>query len=248
MRLLIASDLHLEFEPLEVARAEVDLAIYAGDLANGTDGLDWAIAQGLPAIYVPGNHEYYHQRVLRLRADLKARAAGSRVAVLDNDVIETTVAGRALRIVGSTLWTDFDLYEGAREKAMGVAAKLMYDFRHVELTPGRILDPETTRDWHFRSVRFLEETLARPFAGTTLVVTHHAPSERSNPERHRGSPLTPAFCSHLDALVARSGAALWVHGHTHQDVDYRIGETRVVSSQRGYPGEAPDWSPTIIEL
>jgi predicted phosphodiesterase len=248
LRLLIASDLHLEFEPLEVPNSGVDLAIYAGDLANGTDGLDWAIAQGLPAIYVPGNHEYYHQRVLQFRAALKARAAGSQVRVLDNDVAEISVAGRTLRVIGSTLWTDFDLYEGGRDKAMKVATKLMYDFRHVELAPGRILDPETTREWHARACRFLEIELAKPFAGTTLVVTHHAPSERSNPPRHHGSPLTPAFCSHRDALVARSGAALWVHGHTHQDVDYHIGETRVVSSQRGYPGEAPDWSPMIVEL
>jgi hypothetical protein len=28
-----------------------------------------------------------------------------------------------------------------------------------------------------------------------------------------------------------------VHGHTHHRVDYRIGATRVLSNQRGYPDE-----------
>jgi hypothetical protein len=35
------------------------------------------------------------------------------------------------------------------------------------------------------------------------------------------------------------GARLWVHGHTHQCVDYTLGSTRVLSNQRGYPRE-PD--------
>lgn len=46
-----------------------------------------------------------------------------------------------------------------------------------------------------------------------------------------------AYASNLDDMVAGSGAALWVHGHTHHCVDYRLGGTRVVSYQRGYPNE-----------
>lgn len=51
-----------------------------------------------------------------------------------------------------------------------------------------------------------------------------------------GDPWSPAYASNLDELVASSGAALWIHGHTHFPVDYRIGKTRVVSNPRGYVG------------
>ena len=29
---------------------------------------------------------------------------------------------------------------------------------------------------------------------------------------------------------------LWVHGHTHHNVDYMLGSTRVITNQRGYTG------------
>jgi len=32
---------------------------------------------------------------------------------------------------------------------------------------------------------------------------------------------------------------LWVFGHTHGNVDITLGETRIVSNQRGYIPEAP---------
>jgi hypothetical protein len=46
--------------------------------------------------------------------------------------------------------------------------------------------------------------------------------------------LAPAFCSDLSELVEGSGAALWVHGHTHASCDYVAGQTRVVCNPKGY--------------
>jgi Icc-related predicted phosphoesterase len=69
-----------------------------------------------------------------------------------------------------------------------------------------------------------------------VVVTHHAPSQRSlNPLY--SDPMAAAYATHLDALVEESGVPLWIHGHTHHCVDYRLGRTRVVANQRGYPDE-----------
>jgi predicted phosphodiesterase len=52
----------------------------------------------------------------------------------------------------------------------------------------------------------------------------------------------------LDELVARSGAALWIHGHTHVSQDYRIGNTRVICNPRGYAGYElnPAFDPRLI--
>lgn len=54
--------------------------------------------------------------------------------------------------------------------------------------------------------------------------------------------LSAAYASALDGVVASSGAAYWIHGHTHYNVRYRHGETCVLSNQRGYPDEPVEGS------
>ena len=70
-----------------------------------------------------------------------------------------------------------------------------------------------------------------------VVVTHHLPSERSVAPRFAKDELTPAFASHLDDLLPF--AQLWIHGHTHDSIDYVLEaeghRTRVVCNPRGYP-------------
>ncbi len=58
----------------------------------------------------------------------------------------------------------------------------MVDYRKIRVSPRyRKLLPEDTTLWHARSLRWLAEALAAPFDGSTVVVTHHAPSIRSVP-------------------------------------------------------------------
>ena len=54
--------------------------------------------------------------------------------------------------------------------------------------------------------------------------------------------------SNLDEIVENSGAALWLHGHTHVSQDYWIGSTRVVCNPRGYAGYElnPDFDPNLV--
>jgi len=85
---------------------------------------------------------------------------------------------------------------------------------------------------------FLEAEFAKSRRGTSIVVTHHGPSQRSVLSRFKNDLLSAAHSSHLDDLVERSGAALWIHGHTHDSCDYVIGGTRVVCNPRGYYGYA----------
>jgi len=91
----------------------------------------------------------------------------------------------------------------------------------------------------------------KPMSGAvrcpTVVVTHHAPSARSLQPDFQSDLLSAAYASHLDEFVSTCGAALWVHGHTHWSVDYRIGNTRVLANQRGYPDAAPNgFDPALV--
>ena len=70
-----------------------------------------------------------------------------------------------------------------------------------------------------------------------MIVTHHAPSDRSLPPGYQDDWLSPAYASSLDSLIEASEAKLWVHGHTHRPVDDGVGGTRVISNPRGYTDE-----------
>lgn len=104
---------------------------------------------------------------------------------------------------------------------------------------GKPLDPAEALEWHLQSKAWLDERLECEFGGTTVVVTHHLPHPRSIHPRFADDPLTPAFCSDLSELVEGSGAALWVHGHTHTSCDYIAGVTRVVCNPKGYGPQSP---------
>ena len=80
-----------------------------------------------------------------------------------------------------------------------------------------------------------------------VIITHHAPSLRSVPERPQYAQLAPGYATKLDALVAESGAALWVHGHIHMPSNYHIGHTRVVCNPRGYRHAfVPGFNPALV--
>jgi Icc-related predicted phosphoesterase len=68
----------------------------------------------------------------------------------------------------------------------------------------------------------------------TIVVTHHAPSIKSNVDQYRSDRLSAAFASNMEDFILEHQPRLWIHGHTHESFDYQIGKTRVVCNPRGY--------------
>lgn len=243
MRILVLSDLHLEFdEGLRIPPgARPDVAVLAGDIWSDERGVSWALATfSCPVVYVPGNHEFYGREIGDVRRRLAAAARGTRVHVLDDR--EVIIEG--VRFVGSTLWTDFAL-DGDRARAMAAAHLGMTDFRLVRIDDRvgdgpRPFTPADAAALHGAARRFLEQALARPHPGPTVVVTHHLPSSRSIAARWKGYILNGAFASNLDELLERHRPALWIHGHTHDSLDYRIGPTRVVCNPRGYLPREPN--------
>ena len=238
MRLHLLSDIHLEFASFTPPATEADVTILAGDIDLGLKGIAWARKQwpDRPVLYIAGNHEYYRQTLPLLDHQLFAAAHGTNVHFLQNK--ELILGG--VRFLGCTLWTDFAVFGpgDAQRQAMEACAFLMADYRVIRIkADGTRLRPEDTVQLHQASLQFLEQALARPFAGPTVIVTHHAPSLLSTAERFRHDPTTAAFASHLGDFAAHSGAALWLHGHTHSCSDYTLGPTRVLANQRGYPGE-----------
>ncbi len=247
VKLHILSDLHIEFEAFEPPATDADVVILAGDIGVGAGGLHWAATRfrNRPVIYVPGNHEFYH-RDIALVEELKT-AAPAHIHVLNDD--QAIIDG--VRFLGSILWTDFTLFGAAdRFVAMQTARQQMTDFSVIR-NRGRLFTPDDAVRRHRSSRAWLTAMLAETFDGTTVVVTHHAPSPRSVPPRYAHDLLTPAFASNLERLMNGERTALWVHGHMHDPFDYAICGTRVVCNPRGYapraltPGFRPD---LVVEL
>jgi Icc-related predicted phosphoesterase len=259
MKIAVMSDLHLEFDAryadhpeqgkqsqnaldfyLNPPQPEADLLVLAGDIHHGPLAVDWVIRHfSVPAIMIGGNHEPYGHELFRTIAFNRQRAAatGGRVVFLERaSWVHQTAAGERLRLIGATLWTDFQLY-GTPTESMEIAEQRLDDFRLINVERGYQLRPLLAADTvrlHRVSVNFLRDELSRPFDGPTVVITHHAPSPRSIAPAFRDDPLNPAFVSDLEAIIRTFQPPLWVHGHVHNSFDYRIGRTRIVCNPRGY--------------
>lgn len=69
-----------------------------------------------------------------------------------------------------------------------------------------------------------------------VVVGHHAPSKLSTHPRYTHQTLmNGGYSSDLSELIlGHPEIKLWTHGHTHENFDYMIGETRIFCNPRGY--------------
>jgi predicted phosphodiesterase len=235
VKIQILSDLHIEFQPFRLLETDADVIILAGDIHVGEKGLKWAIANisNKPVIYVLGNHEYYGHAYPKLVQKLKNYALGTNVHVLENDGV--AIAG--VQFFGCTLWTDFQLFGNPR-LAGYEATQRMTDFRRIRVSPNyskfKSIDAAIA---HKKSVHWLQANLANHETEKLVVVTHHAPSQKSVPLEYQADIVSAAYASHLDDLVASSDVGLWIHGHTHHSWDYKIDSTRIVCNPRGYPDE-----------
>ena len=237
MRLHVLSDLHLERAPFTPPDVEADVVVLAGDIAPGTAGVQWAHnwLGDRPALYVAGNHEFYGGSFTELTGDLRDRARGSAVQVLENDV--TVVGG--VRFLGCSLWSDFALAGvERREYSMTICQRMVNDYRQISVgSSGEPLVPQDTLARHLESRAWLADRLSEPHPGPTVVITHHSPIVREPPQNPLLAAIGGAFASDLRGLMGADAVDLWIFGHIHRMVDIDVNGTRVISNQRGYPSE-----------
>jgi len=240
MRLLILSDLHREFwnehqVSFDLATSKPDAVVLAGDIdTSGVRSVQWAETafEGIPVIYVHGNHEGYgHNLDSEIEKIRAASAATANVKFLNCD---ECIIGN-VRFLGAALWTDFKLFgDDRRYFAMTRAEEVMSDYRRIRLASksyGRLRAKDTAL-FHEKHKSWIASRLADPHEGKTVVVTHMAPSMRSVPSQYANDLTSSAYASNLDEIVAK--ADLWVHGHMHESFDYQIGACRVVCNPFGY--------------
>jgi Icc-related predicted phosphoesterase len=254
VKIQLLSDLHLEVHPAFHPRPapQADLLVLAGDIGSYQRNSkladdDFGLARfsprngwPVPVLYVPGNHEYDNLDFDAAHARLRSTCERLDITWLER---ETRVID-GVRFIGTTLWADFDAlvtdedrtpkgepnWLKKREKAYRAA-----NFYLQKAATTRRGEPVLAPEWRELALecqQWLRHALDAPFAGTTVVVTHFAPSLRSADPRYGLTPGTAGFCNSLDDLLPR--AQLWLHGHLHCQQDYVANGCRVVANTLGY--------------
>lgn len=251
MRTLILADLHLDFwfedsrDPFADVLPEMetlDCIILAGDVSNRPQ-TNWApafhhLAKCAPnaIIYaIPGNHDYYSFQ-FDMEDSLSELAVENGVLLAQKRLIDL----KSIRFLCATLWTDMELGAGFEENSRRVADKMNdYNFIRVAGRGYRRLQPSDTIMRHRDHLAWLEETLATPFEGKTVVVTHHAPhTDVFSPNHAKG--FEAVYASDLGDQIRRFEPDLWCYGHYHQGLDVSAGETQIKNVSLGYPEEVSD--------
>lgn len=252
MRLQLMSDLHLErypdFQPKAAPGA--DVLILAGDIGSYQTGSrladeDFGLARFSTlapnalwkhVLFVPGNHEFdgleFDDTCVRLQAACQRHG----ITWLEREVI---TLGQ-VRFVGTTLWSDFDalvdlqapLTKQLQVRDKAYRAANFYLRKNTTLKQGEPVLAEAIRDMSLDCQAWLRQALSEPFEGSTVVVTHFAPTLQSADPRYGLMPGTAGFCNSHDALLPQ--AQVWMHGHLHCAHDYQHRGCRVVANPRGY--------------
>ncbi len=262
MKIQLLSDLHLEAHPHWRAKPTpgADLLVLAGDIGSYQPGSqlgdsDFGLGQfsphngwPTPVIFVPGNHEYDGLDFDEAHARLRETCARLGLVWLERE----TLVVEGVRFVGTTLWSDFDALaptvapalparHGAQVNPLAQQLKARDKaFRAANYYLRKTLTTRRGEPWLADGLReqalvcqdWLRTTLAQPFEGPTVAITHFAPSLMSADPRYGLTPGTAGFCNALDDLLPH--AQLWLHGHLHAPSDYMHRGCRVVANPLGY--------------
>ncbi|VTU12923.1 Calcineurin-like phosphoesterase [Variovorax sp. SRS16] len=264
MKLQLLSDLHLEVHPhLQIApNPDADLLVLAGDIGSYQEGSrlaapDFGLARfspghgwPTPAVYVPGNHEYDNADFDAVHAQLRDTCETLGILWLERE--SRVIDG--VRFIGTTLWADFDalvdpadgMAEVLKKRGKAMRAANFYLHKAATTRHGRPFLSEALREHSLTCQAWLSGALARPFGGTTVAITHFAPTLASADPRYGLTPGTAGFCNSLDELLPK--ADLWLHGHLHCPFDYVKDGCRVVANPLGYvgKGEQEGFKPDLL--
>jgi predicted phosphodiesterase len=248
MKISICSDIHLEFGHYDIENNDnADVLVLAGDICVSRDFLNSGTVQVnikdffqkcseqyRSVIYIMGNHEHYHgvfdSTVDTIKHELKQH---DNIHVLEKEAVVID----DVTFLCQTLWTDFN-----KEDPVTIANchSVMNDYRVIKVDEEtrKKLTPFRTLQEHRTSIDFLKDNLVKLTDRKVVVVGHHAPSLNSvKPMYEHDYHINGAYRSDLEYIMNENPCIkLWIHGHTHENFDYTVNQTRVVCNPRGYVG------------
>lgn len=236
MKIQYASDLHLEFaengsyikhNPLPVTG---DILLLAGDIGYlGDDNYckhpfwDWASENYSQVIVCMGNHEFYKfYDIVTLRngysLEIRHNVHGYYNSIIHLDDID---------IIVSTLWGHIPLQEAYFTESV------ISDFHRIQYGGETLTFAEFNKECE-KCVDFIRNAVAASTAKHKIVMTHHVPSFKMQHPKFANSKANGAFTVELAEYIQDSDIEYWIYGHSHYNIDVKIGNTWCVTNQLGY--------------
>jgi predicted MPP superfamily phosphohydrolase len=278
MKIKLVSDCHLEISSLEIKNDQnYDVLVLAGDMVSAQELHDYPIGHIVEktnyrsvnafryrefltqvsnefpkVIIVAGNHEFYGGKFYQGIDQLYEEYSNyPNISFLEKDYV--IVDGIAF--VGATLWTDCNKLDPV---TMYMVGKSMNDYYRIKNDQSgyRKVNTDDTIKRHRETLKYFDTIVKSLTADQDIkqivMVTHHTPSFLSvAPQYKQDIYLNGAYHSDLSSFILDNPKiTTWFHGHTHDDMDYYIGTTRIMCNPRGYISqsyiEQTGWNPNII--
>jgi len=268
MKIALASDLHLEFQDINLKNTEnAEVLILSGDIMVAEDLHNHPEVHPMDPTNIP-NLGRRQSVALRFRDFLKRCSfqfphviyiAGNHEfyhgrwkASLDHlreecakfpnvYFLENDIKViNEVSFIGATLWTDCNKGDPLTLHAL---TDMMNDFRIIRNDEHGYtkLRPAHIMHRHQQTLSYLKAVLPDMKDKKVVFVGHHTPSYQSIHDRYKKDYLmNGGYHSDLSEFILdHPEIVLWTHGHTHESFDYLIGTTRVVCNPRGYAGHDP---------
>ena len=255
IRIALASDLHIELSrgpvPIPQLPADADVIVLAGDITNRYHKTKNQFEQTFaafrrqfkqPILFIPGNHEYYGSHFQTLNKELPEICSQHDIKLLQMGHVDI----KGVRFFGCTLWSDF-LLHGEEEMpwAIQAAQRRLADYRAIGFDD-ELIQAINTRELFKQHYKWLKNALDEcPSNMKKVICTHFGPDKNCVSPEFDGDELNPYFVNNLTDFIVEQAPDLWLFGHTHFNVDYTIGKTRIVSNQLGYQREKTEFNPEL---
>lgn len=242
MKIRLLSDVHHEFyedKRLYANPGNADVLVVAGDLAVGHDRVWSALKQFGDShenvCYISGNHEYYGTDIPSFDAYLSRFARNTNIHFLNPGSV---VLG-GVAFIGANLWTNF------RKDAMAkmMCARNINDFNRI-----KGFDTDYCSMLHTEHIKYIKEAYAATSPHKKVIVTHFLPAIECISAQYRGGDLINYyFANDYGDYISDLHDTTWLFGHTHDNVDVVIGDTRCIANPYGYNAN-PNYKEMIIEI
>jgi len=205
-----------------------DVLVLAGDIASGAsntmDVIKHFLDQGFPkVVYVPGNHEYYGTTIEDFNTKMFEKCADTPGAYYLN---QNNITFDGVLFIGATLWTNFS----DNPIVQSVCGRAINDFRQIKNFKTR-----DAYDLYYKHLNHIKMHYETRSTRKTVIVTHFLPARECIAPRWRGSDLlNDYFANDLGSMIADMENTTWLFGHTHDAMDFEIGNTRLVCNPHGY--------------
>jgi predicted phosphodiesterase len=257
MNISLVSDLHLDISGY-MDLPGGDVLILAGDICEAKelrkefhhtkvldrvpgafpcyDFFEFVVPKYKKVFMVMGNHEHYRGRFDKTYKELKDLLPGN-VTLLEKECFEY----EGILFLGATLWTDLNRGDPI---TVYTIKNMMNEYKCVQnFYPAKNLyhklTPDHTAAEHRKTKEYFKFVLEENRATKNLpvvVITHMAPSFASVNEKYINDGVSNGgYASEMSEFILDNPEIkVWVHGHMHDPVDYKIGDTRVLANPRGY--------------